>query len=91
MGGPDNGAPTGGQLGHAIKWARMLGGRVLALEFGDKGAMTAMLGRVSAYSEGRGGKGMYGGVCTTLCAGFGSPSDGRDMILSSLLALPNPL
>lgn len=56
-----------GQLGHAIKWARVLGGRVLALEFGDKGAMTSMLGRVSAYSEGGGAK----GPCVDLVVGWG--------------------
>lgn len=59
MGGPSvkEGGEGSGQLGHAIRWSRTLGGRVLALEFGDKGAMTAMLGRISAYSEGQGKKG----------------------------------
>jgi hypothetical protein len=52
---------SGGQLGHAIRWSRLLDGRVLALEFGDKNAMTAMLGRVSAYSEGQGAKGAWVG------------------------------
>lgn len=48
-----------GQLGHAIRWSRQLEGRVMSLEFGDKNAMTAMLGRVSAYSEGQGKKGAW--------------------------------
>ncbi len=57
MAGAGSGSNDCGQLGHAVRWSRLLDGRVLALEFGDKGAMTAMLGRVSAYSEGQGAKG----------------------------------
>lgn len=71
MGGAvQEGGEGSGQLGPALRWSRTLGGRVMALEFGDKGAMTAMLGRVSAYSEGQGKK----GACvraSRACVGIG--------------------